>query len=179
MSQQWAYHAGWDSLGYQFPNCLDVMNKGTILKIKNHSSCTSSKILIQKIWSKVQDRHVSCCPILSIMNKIAIHTYKSSCRHTFSFLLENTNEQNFQLERLSICLTELPHCFPKWLQNFGVPLWCSDLRIWHCYCSSPGHCCGTSLIPGLETLTFHEHGQKKFYIPIKPCMTVPFFPHPC
>lgn len=33
-------------------------------------------------------------------------------------------------------------------------LWQRGLRIWHCHCSGPGHCCGTG------TFTCHRHGQK-------------------
>ena len=41
----------------------------------------------------------------------------------------------------------------------GVPLWYSRLRIW-CYCSGPGHCCGSGLIPGQGTST-GTGGKKK------------------
>ena len=32
-------------------------------------------------------------------------------------------------------------------ETWGVPLWCSTLRIW-CHCSSSGYCCGMVSIPG-------------------------------
>ena len=30
-------------------------------------------------------------------------------------------------------------------------MWHSRLRVWHCHCSSSGHCCDVGLIPGLGT----------------------------
>ena len=39
------------------------------------------------------------------------------------------------------------------LENPGVPLWHSGLRIWHCqhcHCSSSGYCCGVGSISGWE-----------------------------
>ena len=43
----------------------------------------------------------------------------------------------------------------------GVPLWHSGLRIWHCHCSSLGHCSGVSLIPGLGTYICYAYSLKK------------------
>ena len=37
----------------------------------------------------------------------------------------------------------------------------SALRIWHCHCSSLGHCCGAGSVPGPGTSTCHRWGQKK------------------
>ena len=34
---------------------------------------------------------------------------------------------------------------------WGVPVWCSGLRIWHCHCSWSGQCCGTVSILDPET----------------------------
>ena len=46
-------------------------------------------------------------------------------------------------------------------------MWCSELRVWHCYCNCSGHCCGVGSIPSLGTSTCRGHappknkGQKK------------------
>ena len=47
----------------------------------------------------------------------------------------------------------IPHqmCFYEFI--LGVLLRCRGLRIWHCQCSSSGHCCGTSSVPGPGTST--------------------------
>ena len=45
--------------------------------------------------------------------------------------------------------------------NFGVPLQCSGLRIWHCHCSSLGHCYSVGLIPGWELLYAMGMAKKK------------------
>ena len=37
----------------------------------------------------------------------------------------------------------------------------AGLRIWHCHCSSSGHCCGVGSIPGLGTSTCCGHSQKQ------------------
>ena len=42
-----------------------------------------------------------------------------------------------------------------------VPLWHSELRVWHCHYSSSGHCFGAGSIPGPETSACCGHGQKK------------------
>ena len=39
-------------------------------------------------------------------------------------------------------------------------MWCSGLKIWHCHCIGPGHCCGVDLVPSLGTSTCHEYSQK-------------------
>ena len=43
----------------------------------------------------------------------------------------------------------------------GVPWWLSGLRIWCCHCCGSSCCCGTGLIPGLETYTCHRHSYKR------------------
>lgn len=40
-------------------------------------------------------------------------------------------------------------------------LWHSEFRIWHCQCSSSGHCCGMVLLPGMGTSMCHRYGLKK------------------
>ena len=45
--------------------------------------------------------------------------------------------------------------------GLGIPLWHSELRIQHCYCSSSGHCCGMGWIPGQGTPTCPETAKKK------------------
>ena len=40
-------------------------------------------------------------------------------------------------------------------------MWYSGLRIWHCYCSSLGRCCGTGLISGLGTSICHGHSRER------------------
>ena len=52
-----------------------------------------------------------------------------------------------------------PFTYKEKLQ--GVPLWCSGLRIWHCYYNGLGRCYGVGSIPGLGTSTCHRCGQKK------------------
>ena len=40
----------------------------------------------------------------------------------------------------------------QWEQLYwGVPWWCSRLRIQRCHCCGSGHCCGSDSIPGPET----------------------------
>ena len=56
---------------------------------------------------------------------------------------------------LPICTSSFFKCL-----TFGVPLWCSGLRIQHCHCSGSGHCCDLGLIPGLGTSTCHRCGQR-------------------
>lgn len=46
------------------------------------------------------------------------------------------------------------------LKSLGFPLWISGLRIWPCYCSGLGCCCGTGSIRGLGTSMCHECNQK-------------------
>ena len=46
-------------------------------------------------------------------------------------------------------------------RNFGVPWWCSGLRIWRCYHCDSGHCRGVGLIPGLGASPYCRHDQKK------------------
>ena len=41
-------------------------------------------------------------------------------------------------------------------KDVGILLRCRGLRIWCCYCSSLGQCCGTGLIPALGTSTCHR-----------------------
>ena len=48
------------------------------------------------------------------------------------------------------------------VNTLGVPRWLSGLRIWHCHCCGLGHCCGSGLIPGLETSACHGSVQKFF-----------------
>ena len=43
----------------------------------------------------------------------------------------------------------------------GVPWWHSGLRTWHYYCNCLGSCCGTGSIPGPQTFTCLQCGQKK------------------
>ena len=43
----------------------------------------------------------------------------------------------------------------------GIPLSCGGLRIWHCHCSSLGHCCGVGSIPGPGTSTCHGCSPQK------------------
>ena len=50
--------------------------------------------------------------------------------------------------------------YQKKKKNKRAPLWPSGLRIWHCYCSSSGRCCGTYSIPGLGTAICHSHSQE-------------------
>ena len=63
-------------------------------------------------------------------------------------------------------ITSTPSCLSRVLSKddpkstLAVPLWSSGLRIWHCHCSSRGHCCGSGSIPGPGTSTCHGHGQK-------------------
>ena len=47
------------------------------------------------------------------------------------------------------------------MQNLGVLLWCSQLRIWCCHCSGWGHCSRTGSAPGLGTSIFYRLSQKK------------------
>ena len=57
----------------------------------------------------------------------------------------------------------------NWKPLWGVPLWCSRLRIRHCHCSSSGHChccssghcCRACLIPSGGTSTCLGCSQKK------------------
>ena len=48
--------------------------------------------------------------------------------------------------------------YTKKKHSLGVPLVCSGLRIWLCYCS--GRCCDTGLIPGPRTSTCGRHSEK-------------------
>lgn len=43
--------------------------------------------------------------------------------------------------------------------NSVVPLWHRGLRIWHCHCSTKGHCCDVGSIRGPGTSTCQGHGQ--------------------
>ena len=49
----------------------------------------------------------------------------------------------------------------KYFKIQGVTLWYSGLRVWHCYCSGPGCCCGVDSVPGPETYTCCRCCQKK------------------
>ena len=40
-------------------------------------------------------------------------------------------------------------------------MWCSNLRIQHCHCSSLGCCSDAGLIPGLETYIYQGMARKK------------------
>ena len=44
---------------------------------------------------------------------------------------------------------------------FGVLLWLTGLRIWHCHCNGEGCCCAEGSIHGPGTLTCHWCGKKK------------------
>ena len=49
----------------------------------------------------------------------------------------------------------------------GVPLWCSRLRIQHCYCSSSSHCYGSGSIPDPGTSTCCRCSQKEKIMSVK------------
>ena len=76
-------------------------------------------------------------------------------------LSESKRNAPISSRHLSIreCLL-LPDIFGKFL-NFGVPLWCSGLRIWRCQSSGSGCCCDVGLSPGLRSSTCSGCGQKK------------------
>ena len=44
---------------------------------------------------------------------------------------------------------------------YGVLLWHSGLRMYHCHYSSSGHCCGVGSIPGAGTSTHVTRAAKK------------------
>ena len=46
-----------------------------------------------------------------------------------------------------------------YIQQLGVPLWCSGLGIHQCHHSSWGHCCGEDSIPSPEISTHCRHSQ--------------------
>ena len=55
----------------------------------------------------------------------------------------------------------------KWInalkKNFlGVLWWLRNLRIWHCRCSSLGHCCDAVSIPGPGISICHGCGKKTY-----------------
>ena len=45
--------------------------------------------------------------------------------------------------------------------QWGLPLWCIGLRIWHCHCSGLGPCCGSTLVSGPRTSTCSGCSQKQ------------------
>ena len=91
---------------------------------------------------------------------------------------ETPREQEISLRKKSLLQAAMPFIsdsFAQYLKNYqrfclfrtsslGVPLRCHQLRIWHCHCSSLGHCSGRSSVPGPGTSTCHEHGQKKRHL---------------
>ena len=75
-------------------------------------------------------------------------------RSFFSFwevkFFKNADEINFN-NTLYLTLYQKYH--------FGIPFWCSGLRIRHCHCSSSGHYCGAGSIPGLGTSMCQGHAK--------------------
>ena len=59
-------------------------------------------------------------------------------------------------QKLCDCTYEVPKKV-----KFGVPVWCSRLRIWHCHCSGSGRWCGMGSIPGPGTSSCRRRGLKK------------------
>lgn len=55
-------------------------------------------------------------------------------------------------------------CIHMYKVHIEVPQWLSKLRIWHCPYCDLGLCCGTSLIPGPGSSTYHRYNQKNIYI---------------
>ena len=78
---------------------------------------------------------------------------------------ENSGRGNRQVQNTSFKKTK-KNCKELAVETrtkseFKSSLVAQQLRIWHCFCCSSDHYCGTGSIPGLETYVCHGHRQKK------------------
>ena len=74
---------------------------------------------------------------------------------SFTIFIVNSRNINFIYKVRRQKTENQEHC------EIGVPSWLSGLKIWHCPCSSSGHCYGAGLIPGPGISSHHGCSQKR------------------